>query len=736
MGGAARVAVCAVLRKEKARNPTVSTTPEKKEKTIKIFVSHRIDLDSQTIDNPLFVNVRCGAVYDKRKNVEMLGDDTGENISERRNTFNELTVQYWAWKNQDADYYGLCHYRRYFAFKWNPSAPRNDENHLEAKTISDASKFGLLDERLMRKTIENYDLIVDEPLDITKKITPSGSPKESILEHWRAHDGFLTRMEYIYKLLNIMERKYPAIYQHAMDYLNGSRYIAFNCYIMKKALYEEFCKYEFDLLFELGRNISGEHDSVWIERWGGYMGEILFGIFCSYMIQKKGARVKYLPLVKFKHTEKQKELLPFAEKNNVPIVLVSSEYYVPYVSCLIKSAIENKDKESMLDFIILHKKIGKEDQHRLKMMSEGRKDVSIRFCDMTGLVETIDFFIAVPGQSEASYYRMLTPWVLKNYAKAIVMDSDLIFAGDISSLMQEDISENYLGAVEDVVYQGMLNDPKQDADQYAKNEMKLEHPFNYVNTGVMLMNLEKIRMDFTVEYILNYMEKHKMRIQEQDIINMLFQGKIKFIDLKYNYYLMVHLGLVAMLDYAPADAVRRYKKKEKDAVILHWANRPKPWDDFSDPYAEKFWAVARKTPFYELILHRYISSAAVGAANAANLVCGEDPYHRFAFPWRSVRPGSRIVLYGGGVVGKMFLRQLANNPYCHVVAVCDQNPAATGIREAPVIDVRQLCDLDPDFYDLVLIDLERKDIAAEIRADLELSGIPPQKIKWVDPHRR
>lgn len=33
---------------------------------IKIFVSHRIDQVSETIDNPLYVNVRCGAVYDKR----------------------------------------------------------------------------------------------------------------------------------------------------------------------------------------------------------------------------------------------------------------------------------------------------------------------------------------------------------------------------------------------------------------------------------------------------------------------------------------------------------------------------------------------------------------------------------------------------------------------------------------------------------------------------------------------
>ena len=89
-------------------------TPDKPD--IKIFVSHRIDLDSETIDNPLYIPVRCGAVYDEREGVTMLGDDTGDNISEKRESFCELTVQYWAWKNIKADYYGLCHYRRYFSF--------------------------------------------------------------------------------------------------------------------------------------------------------------------------------------------------------------------------------------------------------------------------------------------------------------------------------------------------------------------------------------------------------------------------------------------------------------------------------------------------------------------------------------------------------------------------------------------------------------------------------------------
>lgn len=60
-------------------------TPDKPD--IKIFVSHRIDQDSMTIDNPLYIPIRCGAVYDEREGISMLGDDTGDNISEKERVF-------------------------------------------------------------------------------------------------------------------------------------------------------------------------------------------------------------------------------------------------------------------------------------------------------------------------------------------------------------------------------------------------------------------------------------------------------------------------------------------------------------------------------------------------------------------------------------------------------------------------------------------------------------------------
>ena len=53
----------------------------------------------------------------EKDNLGYVGDDTGENISEKNPYYCELTGVYWAWKNLKADYIGLVHYRRQFKGK-------------------------------------------------------------------------------------------------------------------------------------------------------------------------------------------------------------------------------------------------------------------------------------------------------------------------------------------------------------------------------------------------------------------------------------------------------------------------------------------------------------------------------------------------------------------------------------------------------------------------------------------
>ena len=83
-------------------------------KNIKILIScHK---QSMVPDSKIMLPIEVGADLRKKHIEEILQDNQGENISSKNKMYCELTAQYWAWKNLDADYYGFFHYRRYLNF--------------------------------------------------------------------------------------------------------------------------------------------------------------------------------------------------------------------------------------------------------------------------------------------------------------------------------------------------------------------------------------------------------------------------------------------------------------------------------------------------------------------------------------------------------------------------------------------------------------------------------------------
>ena len=578
-------------------------TPEKPD--IKIFVSHRIDLDSETIDNPLYIPVRCGAVYDERENVEMLGDDTGDNISEKRNSFCELTVQYWAWKNVKADYYGLCHYRRYLVFSDKRfEVDEHGKQHVVRKYIGQSSReLGLCDEELMREVIGEYDAVVIEPIDIGKVDTPKGR-KGTVIEHWKSWSNVIIENSTIDALIRTVQEKKPGFSDALMEYLSNSEYYGFNCFILKRKFFFELCAIEFEILAELEKRLNTEHYSTDMMRTLGFMGEIISGAYIHSLITKRGVKAKNVQFAYFENTEKIEELKPAYKDNNISIILLSSDYYVPYTGVLIQSIIEQSKESNNYDIVILQKSITERNKKELIDLSKNRNNISIRFYSAKRDFANAKLYIASEFYAEEAYYRILAPWILKNYNKTIILDADIIVKTDLAELYNIDVEEYLAGAVKDIVFQGFLNANHNGDYEYCKNEMGMKEPYHYINTGVLLMNLQRMREVYTANEVLDYASSHKFRIQEQDILNVLLEGKTKWLDLSWNYYVEVNECITYYVKRAPRESYEYYLKQNGEKGVIHYASQPKPWDFPQIPYANDFWKTARKTPFYELILSR------------------------------------------------------------------------------------------------------------------------------------
>ena len=265
---------------------------------IKLFVSHRIDTDSVVIKNEIITPVYCGAVYKKDKwNKEIIGDNTGDNISELRMNFNELTVQYWAWKNVDADYYGLCHYRRYFALRNEDKGYTNEQNQIYVPFLNKniIQKYALDDEEILQNLCKEYDLIIPKPADV-KQIKAFGKQQNNVLELWKAHEGYFFDKCTVELLLEIIKKVQPDFYKYALDYLNQEKHRGYNCYLMSKSLFEGLCEFQFTILFEIVKHLENDKKLKKFPRIIGYMGEILYGIYLHCLI-RQNIKTKELHLI-------------------------------------------------------------------------------------------------------------------------------------------------------------------------------------------------------------------------------------------------------------------------------------------------------------------------------------------------------------------------------------------------------------------------------------------------------
>ena len=201
----------------------------------------------------------------------------------------------------------------------------------------------------------------------------------------------------------------------------------------------------------------------------------------------------------------------------------------------------------------------------MERLKEGLKIHLIEADDsiFKGFPETVRY-------SKVVYYRIFASEFLpKNMDRVLYLDPDIIVINSLEELYNTDLDGYYYAVCSHT--KTFLNDVNR-----IRLGMKKNTP--YINSGVMLMNLDELRRNQTIKEVFDYVKKYGKHfiLPDQDIISALYGDKINLLDtLKYN----ISDRIIKMNNLNPKNEYIDINWVWENSVIIHYYGENKPWKD-------------------------------------------------------------------------------------------------------------------------------------------------------------
>lgn len=259
--------------------------------------------------------------------------------------------------------------------------------------------------------------------------------------------------------------------------------------------------------------------------------------------------------------------------NIVHIAFICDEGYVLPTSVAITSLIMNKEESMVYHIYVVTADLS---ENSKKIFEEFQcKNVIIHI-----IQESASDFIGLHTQMENSYcvateaalLKFKLPELITKTDKVLYLDGDIIVNQDLKELYETPLEENYAAVVVD---SGIM---------YAGDPIKKQF-VNYFNSGVMLLNLEKMRTDELSNVLIQEKKNSTdMSLMDQNIFNKVFENHIKILPIKYNVLYINLLRAYAKKKFTIQQLNQKYNTEyqnlnelKEEAVILHYSSKDKPW---------------------------------------------------------------------------------------------------------------------------------------------------------------
>ena len=282
----------------------------------------------------------------------------------------------------------------------------------------------------------------------------------------------------------------------------------------------------------------------------------------------------------------------------IPVILAADNNYAPYMSVLMISILKNAKSNTFLDFYLLVPDNFKEEyKNKIEKDCNFYKNKQINFVNMKKAFSETKRMIS--HITEQTYYRLRAAEILPDkYDKCIYLDIDTVVNCDLSDLYNVDLDDNYVAGVKAPGYHYDIF-PEAWNKNYSE-KIGIPSINQYINAGVIVLNLQKIRKDNLTPVL--YEEALKSYpTQDQDVINKVFYNKIKHLPFYFN----------AMVTRIFADDKKleklftkgEFDKTRTNPCIIHYSTQLKPWQDKNCIFSNYWWKYASLSCFHYSILY-------------------------------------------------------------------------------------------------------------------------------------
>lgn len=294
-------------------------------------------------------------------------------------------------------------------------------------------------------------------------------------------------------------------------------------------------------------------------------------------------------------------------EKEINVVYGANNKYAQYLCITLNSLIENTSEENTYNIYILETDISDQNKEYLLQLKKNKKNINIIFLNTNEIFEKYGsekLFCHLYFTKEM-YLRIFIPQILSDAKKAIYIDVDTMVHADVAEFFGIDLGDYYLAASRD--FNTIVNVKYYDSvKKYFQEILKFDDMTTYFNSGVLLMNLEKLREINVVEKTYELLDKYKeLLYPDQDILNLICRDHTLIIDNNWNYVPLINLALIQDEEFQPI--AKEWAKGMGNRKITHYISEEKPWDFPDRYYSTKWWKEAKKTPVYQDLLKEYFT---------------------------------------------------------------------------------------------------------------------------------